>query len=205
MYQSYLAQNKGWKIKDLKNSLKDTYIGISLLALISGTVIITSAAALNPKGIIVNSAADMALQMEALFGGFAKIIFSIGLCAAAFSSLMVNSVIGGGLLSDSLGLGRSMNEKVPKIFTAFILLMGMTIAIFFRGNVIYALILAQASSMMAVPLIAVGLFLVLNSKKVMGKYKNNLLQNTIALIGLISISIMIYFMFEKLTAFLGSV
>ena len=205
IYQSYLAQDKGWKKEDLSKSLKDTYIGIFLLALISGIVIITSAAALNPEGIVVNSAADMALQMEALFGGSAKIIFSIGLCAAAFSSLMVNSVIGGGLLADSLGLGRSMNDKWPKIFTSVILLTGMLVAVFFRGNVIYALIMAQASSMMAVPIIAIGLFLILNSEKVMGKYKNTVLQNVIAIIGLISISVMIYFMFQKLNMFINSI
>jgi Mn2+/Fe2+ NRAMP family transporter len=202
IYQSYLVQDKGWGKEDLKNSLKDTYIGIFFLALISGVVIITSAAALNPIGVVVNSAADMAQQMEALFGRFAKIIFSIGLCAASFSSLMVNSVIGGGLLSDSLGLGRSMNDKMPKIFTSVILLTGMLVAVFFRGNVIYALIMAQASSMMAVPIIAIGLFLILNNKKVMGKYKNTLMQNIIALIGLITISVMIYFMFQKLSTFI---
>ena len=202
IYQSYLAQDKGWGKEELKNGLKDTYIGIFFLALISGIVIITSAAALNPMGITVNSAADMAQQMDALFGKFAKIIFSIGLCAAAFSSLMVNSVIGGGLLSDSLGLGRSMNDKMPKIFTSVILLIGMLVAVFFRGNVIYALIMAQASSMMAVPIIAIGLFLILNNKKVMGKYKNTLMQNIIAIIGLICISVMIYFMFQKLSTFI---
>ncbi len=111
----------------------------------------------------------MALQMEALFGGSAKVIFSVGLCAAAFSSMMVNSVIGGGLLADGLGLGRSMNDRSAKIFIVAILLIGMVVAVFFRGNVIYALIMAQASSMLAVPLIAVGLFLMLNNKKVMGR------------------------------------
>lgn len=205
IYQSYLAQDKGWKKENLKSSMKDTYMGITLLAAISAIVIITSAAALHPKGIVVNSAADMAQQMDALFGGFAKIIFSMGLCAAAFSSLMVNSVIGGGLLSDSLGLGRSMNDKMPKIFTAIILIVGMLVAIFFRGNVIYALIMAQASSMMAVPLIAIGLLLILNNKKVMGKYKNTLLQNIIAIIGFVSICVMIYFMFQKINVFFDAI
>ena len=72
LYQSYLAQDKGWKKENLKRSLKDTYIGIFFLALISATVLITSAAALHPRGILVSSAADMALQLEALFGASAK-------------------------------------------------------------------------------------------------------------------------------------
>ncbi len=204
LYQSYLVQDKGWKLESLKKGLSDSYIGVLMLSLISALVIITSAAALRPHGIVVNSAADMAIQLESLFGSSAKIVFSLGLCAAAFSSLMVNSVIGGGLLSDGLGLGRSMNEKMPKIFTIGILLLGMLIAVFFRGNVIYALIMAQASTIFAVPLIAIGLYLVLNNKKIMGNYRNNKLQNALAIFGFILISLMVYYMYTKLIDFLGS-
>ncbi len=204
LYQSYLSQNKGWKITEIKKGLSDTYTGIFLLALISILIIVTSASALHPMGITVNSAADMAMQLESLFGSYAKVIFSIGLCAAAFSSLMVNAVMGGGLLSDGLGLGRTMSEKMPKIFTSIILLLGMFIAVFFRGNIIYTLILAQASSILAVPLIAVGMFLILNNRKVMGKFKNNLWQNFLAVMGFILISIMVYFMYSKIISYLQS-
>jgi len=204
IYQSYLAQNKGWKVAYMKRGLRDSYSGIFMLALISTMIIITSAAALHPAGITVNSAADMALQLESLFGPYAKVVFSFGLCAAAFSSLMVNAVMGGGLLSDGLGLGRSMNEKMPKIFTAIILLMGMTIAVFFRGDVVYALIMAQASSIFAVPLIAIGMFLILNNEKVMGKFKNNTWQNILAVFGFLLISIMVYFMYTKLITFINA-
>ena len=204
-YQSYLVQDKGWKTDDLKESIKDTYMGIFMLALISLLIIITSAAALHPRGIKVLSAADMALQLEALFGGFAKYVFSLGLCAAAFSSLMVNSVMGGGLLADGLGLGKSMNEKMPKILTAVILLAGMLVAVFFRGDIIYALIMAQASSMFAVPLIAIGMFIMLNDKKVMGEHRNNVVQNILAVLGFLLISMMVYYMYTKLITFLGTI
>ncbi|SFF56409.1 Nramp family divalent metal transporter [Sunxiuqinia elliptica] len=204
LYQSYLAQDKGWKIADAKKAQNDTYMGISLLAIISALVIITSAAVLNPLGIVVNSAADMALQLESLFGRYAKVIFSFGLCAAAFSSLMVNAVMGGGLLADGLGLGRSMNEKMPKLFTVVILLVGMLIAVFFKGNVVYALILAQASSILAVPLIAIGILLIVNRKMVMGKLKNGKLQNTLAILGFLLICVMVYFMYAKIISFIQS-
>jgi NRAMP (natural resistance-associated macrophage protein)-like metal ion transporter len=204
IYQSYLAQDKGWKLSNLKKSLTDTYLGISLLAFISMLIIITSAAALHPLGIVVNSAADMAMQLEALFGSSAKIIFSFGLCAAAFSSLMVNAVIGGGIFADGLGLGRSMNEKMPKIFTSVILLLGMLVALFFRGDVVYALVMAQASSIFAVPLIAIGIYLILNNKKVMGRLRNTMLQNILAILGFILMSIVVYYMYTRLIDFIGS-
>ncbi|MGJ8716215.1 MAG: Nramp family divalent metal transporter [Maribacter stanieri] len=201
-FQAYLVQGKGWKLADMHKSIRDTKIGVFLLALISTLVVVTAAATLKPKGISVNSAADMAIQLEMLLGSFAKYIFGFGFMAAAFSSLVVNSVTGGGLLADSMGLGSSMNEKMPKVFTAIILLAGMVIAVFFRGNVIYALIMAQASSILGVPLIAIGLFLVLNSKSIMGKYKNSILQNIMAVIGFILISALVYFMYGKLIGYL---
>ncbi len=203
LYQSYLAQKRGWNVSDVKKGLHDSYTGIFLLAFISILIIITSASALHPLGITVNSAGDMAMQLEALFGRYAKIIFSIGLCSAAFSSLIVNAVMAGGLLSDGLGLGRSMDEKMPKIFTTIALLLGMLIAIFFRGNIIYALILAQAS-ILAVPLIAIGMFMILNNKKVMGRLKNKFWHNVLAVFGFVLISIMVYFMYSKIITYLQS-
>ena len=137
IYQAYLVQDKGWGKNDLKEGVTSVNSGVFMLGFITAMIIITSAAVLHPKGITVNSAADMGLQLERLFGPYANYIFSVGLAAAAFSSLMVNAVIGGGLLSDSLGMGRSMNEKAPKIFTIIILLTGMLIAVFFKGNIIW--------------------------------------------------------------------
>ena len=80
----------------------------------------------------------------------------------------------------------------------------MLVAVFFKGNVIYALIMAQASSMLAVPLIAIGLFLMLNNKKVMGEQRNNLLQNIIAIIGFLVIIGMVYFMSQNMIAYIRS-
>ncbi|MDD4755753.1 MAG: Nramp family divalent metal transporter [Prolixibacteraceae bacterium] len=204
LYQSYLVQDKGLKVSGMKQGLRESGFGISILGFITIMLVITSSAVLHPYGITVNSAADMAVQLELLFGRYAGVIFSIGLFAAAFSSLMVNAVMGGGLLSDGLGLGRSMNQKMPKIFTSVILLLGMLVAVLFRGNAIYALILASASSIFAVPLIAAGIFLVLNSKKVMGRYRNNIWQNILAVFGFILISLMVYYMYYRLVTYLNS-
>ena len=205
VYQAYLVRDKGWKKDKLEEGQISASMGVIMLGLITTMIIITSAAALYSKGIVVNNAADMAKQLEILFGSYSKYVFSIGLSAAAFSSLMVNAVIGGGLLSDSLNLGRSMNDKMPKIFTTIILIFGMLIATFFKGNIIYALIMAQASSVFGVPLIAIGIFLLANNKKVMGEFVNNKWQNGIAIFGFILISSMVYFMISKLFLFIGKI
>ncbi len=206
IYQAYLVQDKGWKLVDKDKSIKDSNLGVFLLALMSSLVIITAAATLKPLGITINSAADMAIQLELLLGSYAKYVFALGFISAAFSSLLVNSVIGGGLLADSMGLGRSMEEKMPKIFTTIILLAGMTIAMYVSGSgsPVYALIMAQASSMLAVPLIAIGLLLVLNNKKIMGKYKNTLFQNILAIASFVLVCVLVYIMYGKLIGYVGN-
>lgn len=204
LYQAYLVQDKGWTRDDLKHGMRDTIMGIGILAIITTLVITTSAAALHPQGIEVKSAADMAIQLEKLFGPYAKWIFSLGLWAAAFSSLVVNAIMAGGLLSDGLGLGRTMQDKAPKIFTALTMVIGMVIAVFFKGDIVYALILAQASSLFGVPAIGIGLFLLMNNKKVMGDLRNTVSQNVIAIFGLILICAMVYLMWSRLVGYLGN-
>ena len=205
LYQAYLVQDKGWKRDDLKKGLHDTLNGIIILGGVSMLIIMTSAAALYPKGIVVTNAADMAIQLEALFGPMAKYIFSVGLFAAAFSSLLVNAIIGGTLISDGFGTGRSMQRTAPKIFATIIMLAGMLVAVFFRGNVVYALILAQASSLLAVPAVAIGLFLILNNKKVMGSFANKTGQNILAVFGFLLILVMVYSLYSKIILFIGKI
>jgi len=202
LYQSYLVQEKGWGINDLKDVLRDSIMGIVILCSISMVIIMTSASALYPQGIQVTTAADMAVQLEALFGPFAKYVFSIGLFAAAFSSLLVNGMIGGTLISDGFGLGRSFNELAPKIFATIIMIVGMSVAVFFKGNIVYALVLAQASSLFAVSTIAIGLLLILNNKSIMGDYRNKPVVNVFAVFGLILIVIMDYYLYSRLLAML---
>ncbi len=206
LYQAYLVQNKGCTIIDKERSINDSNLGVFMLAFISLLVIITAAATLKPLGITINSAADMAIQLEILLGSYAKYVFALGFIAAAFSSLLVNSVIGGGLLADALGMGRSMEEKTPKLFTTAILLAGMLVALYVsgNGNPVYALIMAQASSMLAVPLIAIGLLLVVNNKKIMAGEINTIRQNILAFIGLALICALLYIMYSRLIGYLSS-
>ncbi len=203
LYQSYLVRDKGWKLENLKGSIGDTVAGIVMLGGISMLIIMTSASTqatalrLDPTNILtVNTAGDMAIQLQKLFGPFAKTIFCIGLWAAAFSSLTVNAVIGGGLMADGLGLGRSMDDRWPKIFSIFGMLVGMIIAVFFKGNIVQALVFAQAASLFAVPAVAIGLFMIANNRKVMGDLTNTWKQNIVAVFGMLLILAMAWRMYQ---------
>lgn len=189
-YQAYLVQDKGWTLKNYKKSVNDSIAGVVVLGFISLMIMVTAASSLHPRGIQVGTAGDMAVQLETLFGRLAKLIFCVGLWAASFSSLVVNSFLGGGILSDSLGWGGSMKNIRTKILASIIMLVGMTIAVFFRGNVVNAIVFAQASTLFGFPAFALVLMLVLNSKAIMGEYRNRWWENILAIFGICLLFVM---------------
>ncbi|MBX3439020.1 MAG: Nramp family divalent metal transporter, partial [Planctomycetaceae bacterium] len=104
-YQSYLVQFRGWTVKDLKNGLIDARVGSVLMALITLMIMWNAAAAFYGRldGDDLGSVGDVAAQLEAAFGPKGRALFCLGLFSAAYSSFLVNSMIGGFILADGLG------------------------------------------------------------------------------------------------------
>ena len=165
IFQTYLVRARGWKAGDYRKGVADAVSGIGMLMLIGMVIMVTSAAVLHPRGLTVKTAADMAIQLESVFGGAARVIFCIGLAAAAFSSFLVNAMIGGTLLSDGLGLSDDINSTSAKVCSAASLLIGMAVAIlvtYFRTiDFAQALVVAQAGTLLAIPLAIFAALLVL--------------------------------------------
>jgi Mn2+/Fe2+ NRAMP family transporter len=168
-YQSYLVRQKGWTSEHLRQGLVDSVVGISMLGLMSLMIMVTAAAVLHENQDVrsLQSAADVARQLQPLFGTFATGLFCMGIFAGAFSSFLVNAMIGGTVLSDGLGKGGQMDDWWPRMCTVLALLMGMVIAIavktvkFNTGNLI---IFAQALTVLGNPLLA-GVMLWLATRK----------------------------------------
>ncbi|MFD1037560.1 Nramp family divalent metal transporter [Virgibacillus byunsanensis] len=184
-YQSYLVQEKGWTRDTAKEGMKESYLGIFLLGLISLLVMIAAAAVLKPAGIQIDSVADMGLALEPLYGTWATTLFMFGLFGAAFSSLMGNATIGGAMISDSVGFGSKLKDKKVKLAIITVMLFGSIIAIIFGGAPLNLIIFAQAITIVAVPFIAIALLVVANDKEIMGDLKNTWFKNMIAIAGLI--------------------
>ena len=161
-YQSYLVREKGWGTEQAREGLMDSVFGIAALVGASAMIMITSASVLH--GVIapeeLRTAADVAGQLEPLFGGAATLLFLIGILAAALSSFLVNAMVGGTLLADGFGLGSAMDDRWPRWFTLAALVIGMGVAIastaggMSRVNLI---IFAQALTVLGGPILAFSL------------------------------------------------
>lgn len=172
-YQSYLVRAKGWKLQNTKQGLVDSTLGIMILGLITLMVLSTAATVLHgEEKIKLETVADVATQLEPAFGASAKILFCVGIFAGAFSSFLVNAMIGGAMLSDGVGLGNHIDGKWPKALTVLTLLtgMGFSLLIINRGGAPVSLIIfAQSMTLLAFPALIIGMLWLAYQKDLTGE------------------------------------
>jgi len=159
-YQAYLVKEKGWTRDNLRQGLTDSVAGIAVLVGITLMILVTSASVLS--GFVapteLKSVADVAQQLKPLFGSTAEVLFCVGIFAGAISSFLVNSIIGGTLLADGLGLDARMDSRWTKLFTVATLMTGMVIALTTSSDGRVPLIIfAQACTVLGGPVLALSL------------------------------------------------
>ncbi|MVZ64752.1 divalent metal cation transporter [Sphingobacterium sp. DK4209] len=188
-YQSYLVQEKRksnpeGNSEDKHAQLSST-IGILILGLMSAVVLICAASVLHTKGMKVNSASEMAMALEPLFGSKASLLFLIGLFGASFSSLIGNATLGGSMLGDALGLKGNLNNNYVKILIAVVMVFGAIISLLFSSLPLELIVLAQSVTIFLVPFTGIAIYWIANSEDIMGEHKNNLFQKIVGLLGIL--------------------
>lgn len=193
-FQVFLVRQKGVQREDLPNTFIDSRVGAILMALITLMIMGTAAAVL--RGQELTGAGEVAKQLQPLFGEWGKALFCIGLFSAAYSSFLVNSMIGGFVLADGLGLGSSPDDKWTRYMTAIVLLTGMGVALYVIQTGVKpvgAIVMAQAVTVIAAPLMAAALLWLCNKKEYMGQDRNGPLLNAVGGIGFVLLLAMAWY------------
>ncbi len=163
------AKNSFDSPEKLELSKWDIYFSISVGGLITAAIMITAATVM--KGVTVQSAADLSLQLEPLLGSSSKIILSVALVAAGLSSAVVTPLGASYVLA---GLFGWKYDKSDKRF------MGVNIAILVLGILVSAtgfnpltiIVLAQALNGIILPVVVIYLVYATCNKKILGEYVN---------------------------------
>ena len=204
-YQSYLVRFKGWGEGDLRRGVIDSRVSATIMGVITIMIMATAASVL--RGADLQGVGDVANSLKPLFGEKGRAIFCLGLFSAAFSSFIVNSMIGGFILSDALRLGSTPQDRWPRLMTAAVLLIGMGVAMYVIETGIKpvpAIVAAQALTVLAAPLIAGAMLWLTNLKSVMGEHRNGWFVNLVAGFGLVLLlGMSLYTATEKVLPALG--
>lgn len=193
-FQAYLVRQKGWTKEQMQDGMVDARVGAILMASITIMIMSTAAAELRDRDL--QSVADVAQGLKPAFGNLGHLLFCLGLFAAAYSSFLINSMIGGFIVSDGLGLGSRPTDLWPRIMTVVVLMTGMTIALLVHRaglNAVPAIVAAQAVTVVAAPLVAIALWWLTNQREIMGDDRNSWPTNLCALGGLLMLLAMAWY------------
>lgn len=186
-YQAYLVRQKGWTQRELPSGLLDARVGAVLMMLITLMLVSTAAGAL--RGVKIEATGDIAAGLT-IFGTMGRVVFSIGLFSAAYSSFLVNSMVGGFVLSDGLGLGSDPRQLVPRLATTAVLMVGMVVALITISSgtkPMPAIVFGQAVTVIASPLVAGVLLYLCNRRDVVGEFRNGWLLNSLGAVGFVTL------------------
>lgn len=176
------AVQERWKdTSGLKESRIDIFISITVGGLISMAIVITSAAAFVGTGIEIKGAGDMATQLQPLLGDWARVFMAFGLFAAGITSAITAPLAAAYAAAGILGWERNIKSKKFRAVWISILLVGIIFSTL-GFKPVQAIIFAQVTNGILLPIIAVYLLWVMNSKAILGDFRNKLATNILGVL-----------------------
>ncbi|WP_435319700.1 Nramp family divalent metal transporter [Haloarchaeobius sp. TZWSO28] len=163
--------------EDLPESRTDTILSIVLGGAITCAILITAAAAF-PVGTNIDNVGTMAEQIEPLVGTQAKVLFSIGLFAAGFTSATTAPLAGAYATAGALGWDADLKSTRFRAVWGSILGVGVLFSALGYSPV-QAIVFAQVANGVLLPIVAIFLIYVMNDGDILGKYTNSTLQNVL--------------------------
>ncbi|MCE5203946.1 MAG: Nramp family divalent metal transporter [Actinomycetia bacterium] len=188
-WMQFLVQSnivdKGTSIKEWRLARWDVIVGAITANVIACFIIITTATVLHPAGIEVTSAGEAARALAPLAGPYAELLFAIGLLSASVLAAAVLPLTASYAICEAFGfeagLDRSWAEApafngiytfVMFVGAAFILLPGL--------NLISIMLISQVVNGVLLPFILIFMMVIINDRRIMGRYANNRVDNTLA-------------------------
>ena len=140
-------------------------------------IVSTAAASLFARGLSANNAADMAVQLEPLFGSFSKYLLGTGLMAAGLSSAITAPLATAFAVTEVLGARDAQTKQIRfRIISMSVLLVGALLAI--SGvQPIKIILTAQFANGLLLPIVAIFLLHTMNNRAILGRHTNTLRAN----------------------------
>jgi Mn2+/Fe2+ NRAMP family transporter len=165
-------------------------------------MMVAVAATLFSKGILIQGAAEAAMAIKPLAGNLASTFFGVGLLAAGFLGCAVVPLSTAYAFSELFGFEGSLDQGFTKskFFYSFFIFQIILAAIFVmrpKFSLFQITLYADFLNGLVLPVIFYFLYRFANDQDLMGKYKNNRLQNFL----LITMGVIISF--ASLTSLVG--
>lgn len=194
------SAKQSWnKPEQLELSKWDTAVSITIGGLITAAILITSGTLM--RGMTIQNAADISIQLEPLLGSWAKVFMSVGLFSAGLSSAIATPLGASYTLAGLFGWKYSNEDSRFRMTNIIVVLIGIVVsAIGFNPMTI--LLVAQALNGIILPIVAIYVVYIASSKKILGEYRNTTLQKVLGwIVALVTVILGTYALVSAIQGF----
>jgi len=200
-YQQSSVVEKGIKISHYKYARLDVIVGSFVVNIIAFFIVVVCANTLFTHGIRIETAADAAKALEPLAGRWSAQLFAFGLFNASVFSACILPLSTAYTVCEGMGLELGVNRRfseAPQFYTLYTAIIAVGAGVILLPNVplIKIMLISQATNGMLLPFVLIFMLLLINNKRLMGKYINSPVYNTITIavvLLMIALSVILFF------------
>jgi Mn2+/Fe2+ NRAMP family transporter len=188
-YQQAAVRDKGTTIKNYRAVKWDVIIGCVLSDIVAGFIIIACYETLFRHKISIGDAHDAAQALGPLAGKYAELLFAFGLLNASLMAAVVVPLSTAYAVTESLGWESGFGRRVRELplfygtYGALILSGGLLVVVLpTSANLIQVIMNAQVINCALLPVELILMLVLINRRRIMGKYRNNATMNTVAIL-----------------------
>lgn len=186
----------------IATSWVDSLLSLGMVFIISAAIIICASAAFYGTGVEITNGKVMAESLRPLLGNWATVAFGLGLWGAGFSSALTAPLSAAFPICGILGWGEDVKAPKYRVILAIVLGFGIFAGCTAGASPTEIILFAQVANAFVIPLNAILLTVICNSKKFMGEFTNSKVVNVLAC-AVIGLTLMIAV--KNITSFVDTV
>lgn len=206
-YMQSAVIEKELKIRDYKYTLIDILVGCLATVVVAFFIIVATGSTLyhNGHGTAINDAKDAAIALKPMAGEFASQIFAFGLYIASIFSATILPVATAFYVCEAFGFEAGIEKRwkeAPQFYILYTVILVLSAIIIMVPNapLIGITLWSQRINGILLPVVLIAMMLLVNNRRVMGKYVNKRWNNvigwaTIAILVVLSIIMLLMSVF----------
>ncbi len=184
-YQQSSIVDKGIQVKDYAYERVDVVFGSLFAVFVASFITIACADTIFKSGLNIQTAKDAALALGPLAGKYASILFALGLLNASLFSAAILPLSTAYTVCEAFGWENSVSRELkdaPIFFGIYtvLIIVGAAIILMPVKSLIQAMLISQTFNGVLLPVILIAMLVLINDKRLMGKYTNGRVFNVVA-------------------------
>ena len=183
-YMQSSVIEKGLKMKNYRYTIIDIIVGCIATVVVAFFIMVACASTLHVNGVEINEAKDAAMALKPMAGMLASQVFAFGLFVASVFSATILPLATAFYVCEAFGFEAGIDKKWDEarefyVLYTFILALAMVIILIPNAPLIPISLWSQVINGLLLPVVLICMILLVNNKKIMGRYVNKPVNNVI--------------------------